>query len=156
MFYYVFIKLKKAEYMFHLTGEYSHQMDTKNRIRIPNKLKGDERGLYFSKGTHNCLFVYYEESFKELLTKLEENIKMSDEERQKALRVFTKSFSWVEGDAQGRMILPQKLKEYAKIDRDIIICGAGSRIEIWAKEVHDEYFKDADENFDVLFKSLGI
>ena len=81
---------------------------------------------------------------------------MSDEDGQMALRVFAKSFTWVEGDAQGRMILPTKLKEYAKIDRDLVICGAGSHIEIWAKEVHDKYFENADENFDSLFKKLDI
>lgn len=142
--------------MFYLTGEYNHQMDTKNRIRIPNKLKGEERGLYFSKGTNNCLFVYYDSEFKALIQKLEENIKMSDSDGQMALRVFAKSFTWVEGDAQGRMILPSKLKEYAKIDKDIVICGAGSHIEIWAKDVHDKYFAEEDENFDDLFKKLGI
>ncbi len=54
------------------------------------------------------------------------------------------------------MILPQKLKEFAKIDKDIVICGAGERIEIWAKEVYDVYFSDEDENFDELFKQLDI
>ena len=135
--------------MFYLTGEYAHQMDTKNRIRIPNKLKGEEKGLYFSKGTNNCLFVYYEEGFKQLIEKLEQSVKISDAD-------FAKSFSYVEGDAQGRMILPQKLKEFAKIDKDIVICGAGERIEIWAKEVYDVYFSDEDENFDELFKQLDI
>ena len=95
--------------MFYLTGEYAHQMDTKNRIRIPNKLKGDEKGLYFSKGTNNCLFVYYEEGFKELIAQVEEKSKMGDEAGQKALRVFAKSFNYVEGRARrGRMILPPK------------------------------------------------
>ena len=142
--------------MFYLTGEYAHQLDTKNRIRIPNKLKGEEKGLYFSKGTNNCLFVYYEEGFKQLIEKLEQSVKISDADKQKSARVFAKSFSYVEGDAQGRMILPQKLKEFAKIDKDIVICGAGERIEIWAKEVYDVYFSDEDENFDELFKQLDI
>ncbi len=142
--------------MFYLTGEYNHQMDTKNRIRIPNKLKGEERGLYFSKGTNNCLFVYYEEAFKELIQKIEEKIKMTDTDGQLALRVFAKSFTYVEGDQQGRMILPTKLKEYAKIDKDLVICGAGSHIEIWAKEVHDKYFENEDVDFDELFKKLDI
>ena len=142
--------------MFYLTGEYAHQMDTKNRIRIPNKLKGEEKGLYFSKGTNNCLFVYYEEGFKQLIEKLEQSVKISDADKQKSARVFAKSFSYVEGDAQGRMILPQKLKEFAKIDKDIVICGAGERIEILAKEVYDVYFSDEDENFDELFKQLDI
>lgn len=142
--------------MFYLTGEYNHQMDTKNRIRIPNKLKGEEKGLYFSKGTNNCLFVYYEEAFKELIQKIEEKIKMTDTDGQLALRVFAKSFTYVEGDQQGRMILPTKLKEYAKIDKDLVICGAGSHIEIWAKEVHDKYFENEDVDFDELFKKLDI
>ena len=142
--------------MFYLTGEYNHQMDTKNRIRIPNKLKGEEKGLYFSKGTNNCLFVYYEEAFKELIQKIEEKIKMTDTDGQLALRVFAKSFTYVEGDQQGRMILPTKLKDYAKIDKDLVICGAGSHIEIWAKEVHDKYFENEDVDFDELFKKLDI
>lgn len=142
--------------MFYLTGEYPHQMDTKNRIRIPTKLKGNEKGLYFSKGTNNCIFVYFEEGFKELIQKIEDKIKISDDNGIKALRVFAKSFTYVEGDAQGRMILPTKLKEYAKIDRDVVICGAGSHIEIWAKDIHDKYFEDEDVNFDVLFKNLDI
>ena len=142
--------------MFYLTGEYNHQMDTKNRIRIPNKLKGEEKGLYFSKGTNNRLFVYYEEAFKELIQKIEEKIKMTDTDGQLALRVFAKSFTYVEGDQQGRMILPTKLKEYAKIDKDLVICGAGSHIEIWAKEVHDKYFENEDVDFDELFKKLDI
>ena len=142
--------------MFYLTGEYNHQMDTKNRIRIPNKLKGEEKGLYFSKGTNNCLFVYYEEAFKELIQKIEEKIKMTDTDGQLALRVFAKSFTYAEGDQQGRMILPTKLKEYAKIDKDLVICGAGSHIEIWAEGVHDKYFENEDVDFDELFKKLDI
>lgn len=142
--------------MFYLTGEYFHQMDTKNRIRIPNKLKGEEKGLYFSCGTNNCIFVYSEEEFKKLVAKIEEHTQMSDDDGQLALRFFTKSFTWVDGDAQGRMILPPALKKYAKIDRDIVICGAGTRIEIWAKEVYDKYFANANDNFDSLFKKLGI
>ena len=142
--------------MFYLTGEYNHQMDTKNRIRIPNKLKGEEKGLYFFFFFNNCLFVYYEEAFKELIQKIEEKIKMTDTDGQLALRVFAKSFTYVEGDQQGRMILPTKLKEYAKIDKDLVICGAGSHIEIWAKEVHDKYFENEDVDFDELFKKLDI
>ncbi len=142
--------------MFYLMGEYDHQMDSKNRIRIPNKLKGEEKGLYFSKGPNNCILCFYEEAFTELTARLEEKVKEGGEELRKTSRVFMKSFTYVEGDGQGRMILPQKLKEYAKIDRDVVICGAGSRIEIWAKEVHDEYYKDEDNNFGNMFNSLGI
>ena len=141
--------------MFFLTGEYDHQIDAKNRIRIPSKLKGKEEKLYFSKGTNGCVFVFYEAAVKEKLEKLEE-IKLSDSEKQKGLRAFTKSLKLVEVDGQGRLVIPPELIDYAKIIKDVKICGAGGRIEIWSKEVYDEYFAEADENFDLNFSSLDI
>lgn len=141
--------------MFFLTGEYDHQIDAKNRIRIPSKLKGKEEKLYFSKGTNGCLFVFYEAAIKEKLEKLEE-IKISDSEKQKGMRSFTKSLKLVEFDGQGRLVIPSELIDYAKIKKDVKICGAGSRIEVWSKEVYDEYFAETDENFDVNFSYLDI
>ena len=141
--------------MYFLTGEYDHQIDAKNRIRIPAKLKGKEEKLYFSKGTNGCIFVFYEAAIMEKLEKLEE-VKISDIEKQKGIRTFTKSLKLVEMDPQGRLVIPPELKSYAKIVKDIKICGAGSRIEIWSKEVYDQYFADDDENFDVNFSYLDI
>lgn len=141
--------------MFFLTGEYDHQIDAKNRIRIPSKLKGKEEKLYFSKGTNGCVFVFYEAAIKEKLEKLEE-IKISDSEKQKGMRSFTKSLKLVEFDGQGRLVIPSELIDYAKIKKDVKICGAGSRIEVWSKEVYDEYFAETDENFDVNFSYLDI
>lgn len=142
--------------MIYLTGEYSHQLDTKNRIRIPNKLKGDEKTLYFSKGPNSRIYVYYVEVFQELCRKIEENNKLSDERQRKAVSMFHKSAFPIEGDGQGRMVLPLLLKKHAKIERDLIICGAGSHIEIWAKDVYDKYFEGEDEDFDEMFNILGI
>ncbi len=141
--------------MFFLTGEYDHQIDSKNRIRIPAKLKGNEEKLYFSKGTNGCIFVFYEAAVKEKLEKLEE-IKISDTDKQKGMRAFTKSLKLVEMDNQGRLVIPPELKIYGKITKDIKICGAGSRIEIWSKEVYDTYFADDDENYDENISYLDI
>ena len=141
--------------MFFLTGEYDHQIDAKNRIRIPSKLKGKEEKLYFSKGTNGCVFVFYEAAIKEKLEKLEE-IKISDSEKQKGMRSLTKPLKLVEFDGQGRLVIPSELIDYAKIKKDVKICGAGSRIEVWSKEVYDEYFAETDENFDINFSYLDI
>ena len=141
--------------MYFLTGEYDHQIDAKNRIRIPAKLKGNEDKLYFSKGTNGCIFVFYEAAIREKLEKIEE-IKIADADKQKGTRAFTKSLRLVELDTQGRLVVPPELKAFAKIKKDIKICGAGSRIEIWSKEVYDEYFNDDDENFDINFSYLDI
>lgn len=141
--------------MFFLTGEYDHQIDAKNRIRIPAKLKGNEEKLYFSKGTDGCIFVFYEAAVREKLEKLEE-IKIADKDKQKGMRTFIKSLKLVEVDNQGRLVIPSELIKFAKINKDIKICGAGSRIEIWAKEVFDEYYADDDESYDENIGYLDI
>ncbi|MCH5142511.1 MAG: hypothetical protein J1G07_02220 [Clostridiales bacterium] len=137
-------------------GEYNYQIDSKNRIRLPNKLKGEARELYFTKGTNHCIFVFFEDGYKHILDTLNEQIKMGDPEGSKAMRMFLKSCAILEGDSQGRMILPNHLKEYARIQKDIVICGAGSHVEIWAKEVYDVFYENEDEDFDVMFGKLGI
>jgi MraZ protein len=54
------------------------------------------------------------------------------------------------------VVLNPELRKFAKINKDIVICGAVTRIEIWSKEVYDEYFADEEENFDELFSKLDI
>ena len=60
----------KGRRVYFLTGEYDHQIDAKNRIRIPGKLRGKEEKLYFTKGTDGCIFVFYESAIKEKFAKL--------------------------------------------------------------------------------------
>ena len=142
--------------MVFLTGEYSHQLDAKNRIRVPSKLKkelGDN--YYFAKGTDGCIFIFPEEIAKEQFAKIEE-VKMSDAEKRRGIRAFTKSFVLAEEDNQGRVVLPANLREVAKIKKDVVFCGVGNRAELWAKEVYDEYFADDDSNYNEYFDSLGI
>lgn len=154
----------KAEIMtvFH-TSVYDHQMDSKNRIRISSKLKGEEKGLYFTKGADRCIFVYTKPGFDELVEKL--NVKLKEKAQsgkvsvadlRMAVRVFAKSFVFIEGDSQGRMILPSKLKEYAQIGRDVKICGMGSRIEIWSKDNYNKVFANEDENYNAILDELEI
>lgn len=146
-----------------ITGSYDHQMDSKNRIRISNKLKGEEKGLYFTKGDKHCIYVYTKLGFDELVEKLNAKLKqqadsgeVSIEEIRYAVRIFAKSFVFVEGDAQGRMMLPSELKKHAQIDKDVMICGAGSRIEIWSKKNYDKVYEKEAEDYDKFINKLGI
>lgn len=147
--------------MFFLTGEYDHQIDAKNRIRIPSKLKGNEDKLYFSKGTGGCIFVFYENEMNEYLAKLRE-VKITDIPKQRGLRTFTNSIKSVEADQQGRFVIPPELVNYAKISKDVKICGSGSRIEVWAKDIYEQYMAGIENtdkdiiNFDEVMSSLGI
>lgn len=142
--------------MLFLTGEYFHKLDAKNRIRIPAKLKkelGDS--YYFTKGTNGCLFVFSREAIEATLASMQD-VKISDDQKQKGLRAFTKSLVAAEEDNQGRIVLNPALKKFADIKEDIVFCGSGNRIDIWAKERYDEYFNGTDENFDDLLKTLDI
>ena len=142
--------------MFFLTGEYNHQLDAKNRIRVPFKLKKElGEKYYFAKGTDGCIFIFPEEIAKEVFSKLEE-IGMSDMEKRRGMRSFIKSFVLAEEDSQGRVVLPACLREFAKIKKDVVFCGAGNRAELWAKEVFDEYYSEDDADYDACFNSLGI
>ncbi|MCD8287056.1 MAG: division/cell wall cluster transcriptional repressor MraZ [Clostridia bacterium] len=138
-----------------LTGEYDHAIDDKNRIRIPTRLKGDAEHLYFTKGTNSCIFVFTEETFEAKIAQLNE-IAMGDADRQKGVRMFIKSAILVDVDNQGRLVVPAPLREFAKLKKDIKVCGAGTHVEIWAKEVFDAYYAEEDADFDAAFNKLGI
>lgn len=141
-----------------LTGEYFHQLDAKNRMRIPARLKkelGDE--YYFAKGSNRCIYVFPKDALEETVKEFQE-IKFTDLSKQKSLRMFSKSIVLAEEDNQGRFVLPPKLREYAGIgqeDKDLVICGVMSRVEIWSRKVYDEYFKDEDEEYDKYLSMLG-
>lgn len=140
-----------------LLGEYSHQLDSKNRMRIPSKLKkelGDE--YYFCKGTNHCISVLSKEQAEAQLNKLSQ-IKYSDLANQKIVRTIAKSFVAAVEDGQGRVILPPELRAHALIgkdDKELVICGAVTRIEIWSKKVYDEYFENEEEDFDAGIAGL--
>ena len=138
-----------------LTGEYDHQIDAKNRIRIPGKLRGKEEQLFFTKGTDGCIFAFYKSVIEEKLAKLEA-MKMNDSNPRKGLRSFSYSIKPVDIDQNGRLVIPQELVKYANIVKDVKVCGAVSRIEIWAKEVYDKYFEHEDEEYDENFSLLDI
>ena len=148
--------------MFFLTGEYDHQIDAKNRIRIPTKLRGTEEKLYFSKGTGGCIFVHYVNEMDDKLAKLHEGVKMTDIGRQRGLRKFTHSIKLVEMDQQGRFVIPPELVNFAKINKDVKICGSGSRIEVWDTDRYEAYMSGAEiddkevVDFDKVMSELGI
>ena len=147
--------------MVFLTGEYDHQIDAKNRIRIPNKLKGSEERLYFAKGTGGCIFVLYEKEMNDKLEILRE-VRMTDLSKQRGLRSFTNSIKLVEVDQQGRFVIPPELIRFAKISKDVKICGTGARIEVWAKEVYEAYMSgkemtdQAIVDYDRVMYELGL
>ena len=130
-----------------LIGSYSHQLDAKNRFRIPAKFKsflGDN--LVITKGTENCLFIFFAEELNAQVFEKAKSISLFNLEAQKSLRMLLSSAHEAEQDNQGRILLPSALKKFAEIDKKIVFVGVGSRIEVWAEEKWESY--TADSNFD--------
>ncbi len=142
-----------------LIGEYKHMVDSKGRIILPSKFR-EELGERFilTKGLDNCLFGY---SLKEWAV-LEEKLKklpLTSKEARTFLRFFFARACECEVDKQGRVLIPQNLREYAGIQKEVFIIGVMTRIEIWSE---DNWLKEmTNENLSVdriaqKMEELGI
>ena len=123
---------------------YTHQLDAKNRMRIPAKLREELGGEYtITVGTGSCLYVYSKEQWAKMRQALT-GINPFKEKQLKAAR-FVLFNSWeAEEDKQGRILIPENLRKYAKVEKNLIIFKGPNCIEIWGEEVWNDYFNDVD------------
>lgn len=115
-----------------LRGEYHHALDAKGRVNFPVKIREalGER-FFLTRGLDGCLFVYSAEGW----TALEDKLRALPISKSRDIqRFFLASVSEVEPDKQGRILIPQNLRDYAGLDKDIIIIGVSDRAEIWNSE----------------------
>lgn len=136
-----------------LIGTYRHQLDQKMRFRMPAKFKDQlEPGFIVAKGTNSCLFCFSKQEFEKLYEKLA-SVPMFDTEAQKPIRALLASAFETEEDNQGRILLPQELRAYANMEKNIVTIGVGNRVEIWSEEKFDEY--NSAENYDSASNELS-
>lgn len=121
-----------------LFGEYDHQIDAKNRIRIPSRFKQEIGEEYvFMKGVNKCVSVYPKSVFESRYGNFA-NVSLFDLEAQQALlEVFSSCFNAQE-DGQGRVVLPEKLREYANLQKDVVSIGVGDHVDIYDKEEREK------------------
>ena len=139
-----------------LIGTYRHSLDSKNRMRIPSKFKGElGANCIITKGTGSSLMLFSGDGFQGLYERLS-GISIFDEEAQKPVRKFLSSAFEAEEDAQGRILLPKELIKHAEITKNVVFVGVGNRVEIWAEEIWDKMQDDEEKaDFSVLAK-LGV
>ncbi len=119
-------------------GEYNHTIDAKSRLIVPSKFRetlGDE--FVVTKGLDGCLFVFDNAEwavFEETLRKLPS---LTNPDVRKFVRFFMAGATSVEVDKMGRILIPAALKDHAALEKNIVLIGVGSRIEIWSKERYD-------------------
>lgn len=128
-------------------GEYNHTIDTKGRLIVPSKFRealGDT--FVVTKGLDGCLFVYDNQEWNAFEEKLK-SLPITNKEARQFARFFLAGAAEVEVDKQGRILVPNILREFAQINKEVVLIGVASRIEIWSKERFEGItaFEDMDE-----------
>ncbi len=139
-------------------GEYLHSIDRKGRLILPAKFREVAKAhfverFYLTRGLDNCLFMFAEEEWKAQENKFK-SISFTKSESRKFNRLYFSGAVEVSFDAQGRILLPQYLKDFAQIKKDVTIVGVSNRIEIWARDKWDEFYGNSKQSFEEIAEKL--
>ncbi len=138
-----------------MTGEYQHSLDDKGRLTIPSPLRRELGELcYVTLSYDKCLSVFSQESWNSFQAKISE-LPMS---RSRKLRVVFAKTAACELDGQGRILIPQKLRDYVGIDKNVTIIGFANHAEIWDRELYAELERRElnQETISAAMEELGI
>lgn len=136
-------------------GEYQHALDAKGRLSLPAKWRPAMEGrLVLAKGLERCLYVYPVQDYERFLSRLTEPGDFDPKFRQ-VRRFFTSGAVEVALDGVGRMTIPQILREYAGITRDVAVIGNGDRIELWDADTWAAYNGETTNRIEDVTRELA-
>ena len=120
-------------------GTYRNSIDNKNRMIVPAKIRDQLGGrCMLTKGFDECLYIYTMADFEAMAQKLQK-LPQSDADFREFKRDFFGNSEYCELDSQGRILIPQHLREFAHITKDLITTGAMDKVEIWSAETKESY-----------------
>ena len=126
------------------SGEYKHSVDAKGRVIMPSKFRetlGNK--FWITRGLDNNLMIYSVEEWNKVSEKLS-SLPFVDRNSRALNRLILSGCVECEVDKQGRILIPQPLRGYASIEKDVTVIGNGNKVEIWATDVWDEYINNLD------------
>ncbi len=138
-----------------LISTYTHSMDAKGRVFMPAKFR-EELGESFivSQGIGKCLFVFSQDAWMEFAAKLK-SVPITDRKAQQITRLLFASACECAPDKQGRILLPQRLREFAEMTDEVVANGAMTRVELWSKKSWDEYCESAQADYEEALEKLA-
>jgi MraZ protein len=138
-----------------LIGQYEHTIDNKKRLALPAKFRGELGDkVIITRGIEGCLAVYTEAEWKIMSDKLG-SLTISQAEARAFNRMILAGAMEVSLDKLGRILVPDYLKSYAGLKKDVVICGLSIRLEIWDAEKWETYKKEAEKGVDEIVSKLG-
>mgnify|MGYP002387299369 FL=1 len=136
-------------------GEYQHSVDEKKRLAVPSKFRAELKNkVVVTRGLDSCLFVYTLKAWEELAGKLG-TLPVGESGTRSFTRLMLAGAVDVDVDKQGRILIPDYLKSYAGLTRNVVIAGLYNRLEIWDEKKWNEYKKKAEKNSDEIAEQLG-
>ena len=140
-------------------GEFNYKIDSKKRLAVPAKFRDDLDGkVVVTRGLDGCLFLYTLEEWEKLAEKIS-SLPLSQSNARSFARVMLAGAMELEIDSSGRILLPDYLKEYADLEKEVTIAGVYNRMEIWDKDEWEDYKEEAESDVgDVAegLKELGV
>ena len=138
-----------------LIGQYEHTIDSKKRLALPAKFRGELGAkIIVTRGLEGCLAVYTEKEWATVSEKLA-TLTMTQAEARSYTRMILAGAMEVCLDKLGRILIPDYLKEYAGLKKSVVICGLSNRLEVWDSEKWDTYKKEAEKGVDEMVSKLG-
>lgn len=136
-------------------GEYQHSIDPKKRLAVPSRFRDELKNkIVITRGLDKCLFIYPMKVWQELAGKLG-TLPVGESGTRSFIRLMLAGAIDAEIDKQGRILIPDYLKQYAGLNKNVIIAGIYNRLEIWDEKKWKIYKKSAEKNTDEIAEQLG-
>ncbi|MFL6090835.1 MAG: division/cell wall cluster transcriptional repressor MraZ [Aeromicrobium sp.] len=129
----------------HFIGEHTPKLDDKGRLFLPAKFRPRlAEGVVLMRGQERCVFGWTIDAYQAIVERLQE-LPFTNRDSRNLVRMVTAGSFEEKLDAQGLVLIPPKLREWALLDRDVTVIGAGNRFEIWNSARWDEFFASQEE-----------
>lgn len=136
-------------------GEYRHAVDTKGRLAIPAKFRSVLRaGCVVTRGIDACLFLFTKEEWGKLAEKIT-SLPLTQANSRAFARLMLAGAMDLEVDSQGRILLPDYLRKYAGLKKQVVVAGLSSRLELWDAEAWDAYKQRTEASSSAIAEQLG-
>jgi MraZ protein len=131
-----------------LLGTFVPKLDEKGRIILPAKFAEDfAGGVVMARGQEHAIYVYSQREFENLVERMQQQAPALGKKGRDYLRLFLSGATQEIPDGQRRVTIPPMLREYAGLDRDLTVIGAGTRAEIWDTAAWNSYYSNAESDF---------
>ena len=136
-------------------GEYSHTIDSKRRLAVPSKFRKDlGKGTVITRGLDNCLFIFPLKEWNSFSQKLS-TLPLGQSDARGFIRLMLAGAMDVQLDGLGRILVPDYLKEYASLKKQVVITGVLNRLEIWDETLWKRYKGRSEKEIGDMAERLG-